>query len=240
MRIIVNGATGRIGRLLCSAIEADPEHVLTAACSNKDLSKKLLNIGETADVIIDFSNHQATEDVTRFAMEKKIPVVIGTTGQTPEEMQMIRECAQAVPVFFAANMSIGVALLCELAKNVMRVFPAAELEIIECHHDQKLDVPSGTALMCAKAVQQMRPESKIVLGRQEQGLRDPKEIAIHSLRYGKEVGTHTMIFSCGNETLELCHKAEDRALFADGALAAARFIVGQAAGLYGMGHLMEV
>lgn len=240
MKIIVNGATGRLGRILCQKIQESPEHTLVAACSRRESTPSLSDIREPADVIIDFSNHESTQLLTQYAAAQKIPVVIATTGRTAQEEDMVRACAEHVAVFSSANMSIGIALMCSLAKNVMKTFPSAEVEIIECHHNRKLDVPSGTALMCAHAIQQERPESKLVIGRHEYGRRNPTDIGIHSLRYGKEVGTHTMIFSCGNETLELCHKAEDVALFTDGALAAAKFIVEKPAGLYGMKDILEV
>ncbi len=240
MKIIVNGATGRLGRILCQKIKEDPNHILVAACSKRETSPSISDITESADVIIDFSNHEGTEELTRYAAERKIPVVIATTGRTPQEEDMVHACAEHVAVFSSANMSIGIALMCQLAKNVVKTFPSAEIEIIECHHNRKLDVPSGTALMCAKTIQEERPESRLVIGRHEYGRRNPMDIGIHSLRYGNEVGTHRMIFSCGNETLELCHRAEDVALFTDGALAAAKFIVGKSAGLYGMRDILEV
>lgn len=240
MNIIINGATGRIGSILCRKIAEDANHTLVAGCSKGPSTPSLSDIHQTADVIIDFSNHEATADLTAYAITNKIPVVIATTGRTTDEENLVTECARHVPVFSAANMSVGIALMCQLAKNVMKVFPDAEVEIIECHHDRKLDVPSGTALLCANTIQQMRPESRILIGRHEYGRRDPMDIAIHSLRYGNETGTHRILFSCGNETFELCHQAEDIALFADGALAAAEFLVGKPAGLYGMKDILEV
>ncbi len=239
MRIIVNGATGRQGRILCQKIKENPQHTLVAACSKRAESPSISEIQEPADVIIDFSNHEATEELTRYACEKKIPLVIATTGRTAEEEAMVRACAQQVSVFSSANMSIGVAVLCRLAKSVMKTFPSAEVEIVECHHNRKVDVPSGTALMCANAIREERPDSELVIGRHENGRRKPTDIGIHSLRYGNESGTHTIIFSCGTETLELTHRAEDVGLFTDGALVAAEFITKQPAGLYGMKDMLE-
>ncbi len=240
MNIIINGATGRIGSILCQKITEDTTHTLVAGCSRRSENLSLSDVHQPADVIIDFSNHEATEELTSYAIANKIPVVIATTGRTPEEERMVTECARHVPVFSAANMSVGIALMCQLAKNVMKAFPGAEVEIIECHHDRKLDVPSGTALLCADTIRKMRPQSRILVGRHEYGRRDPMDISIHSLRYGNETGTHRIIFSCGNETFELCHHAEDIALFADGALTAAAFLIGKPAGLYGMNDILEV
>lgn len=239
MKIIVNGAGGRQGSILCRKIEENPEHTLVAACSRRAQSPSISQIHESADVIIDFSSHEATEELTQYAQQRRIPLVIATTGRTDAEESMVHACARHIPVFSSANMSIGIALMCQLAKNTINAFPSAEIEIIECHHNRKVDVPSGTALMCARTIQQERPESHLVIGRHENGRRDPMDIGIHSLRYGNETGTHRIIFSCGNETLELTHRAEDVALFTDGALAAAEFIVKQPAGLYGMKDMLE-
>ncbi len=240
MKIIVNGAAGRMGQILCRKIEADPALTLTAACDRQEGYPVLGEITAEADMIIDFSNHASTEELTAYAAKRNMPLVIATTGRTPEEEEMVKACAKTVPVFSAANMSVGVAVLCQLAKSVLHTFPGAEIEIVETHHDRKVDVPSGTALMCAKALKEERPESDILVGRHENGRRDPMDISIHSLRYGNETGTHTVIFSCGNETLELTHRAGDRELFADGALAAAKFLNGKSAGLYGMQDMVEV
>lgn len=237
MKIIVNGATGRQGRILCQKIQENPEYTLVAACNE---SHSISEIQEPADVIIDFSNHEGTEELTKYAAQRKIPLVIATTGRTAQEEDMVHACAQQVPVFSSANMSIGVAVLCQLAKTVMKTFPNAEVEIVECHHNRKVDVPSGTALMCANAIREERPESELVIGRHENGRRKPTDIGIHSLRYGNESGTHTIVFSCGTETLELTHRAEDVGLFTDGALVAAKFLVEQPTGLYGMKDLLEV
>ena len=240
MNILVNGAAGTMGRVLCQKIQAHPEHTLTAACSRRQGFPDLSSVTAPADVLIDFSHHEATEELTRYAAKRHIPLVTGTTGRTPEEEALLDACAARIPVFSAANFSLGVALLCQLSKAVLNVFPDAEVEIVECHHHQKADVPSGTALLCAKTIQEQRPGSKLVIGRQENGLRTPLEIGIHSLRCGLEPGTHTLLFSCGAETLELKHSAVDRSLFADGALAAAAFLLGKPAGHYGMRDLMEV
>ena len=165
--------------------------------------------------------------------------MIATTGQTPEELDAIRAASERIPVFLSANMSIGVALLADLARKAASVFPEADIEIVECHHNQKLDVPSGTALLLARRIQEARPESTLLVGRHENGKRPRGEIGIHSLRLGSEVGTHEIIISTGSETLRLKHEAENRALFAQGALAAAGFLTGKAPGLYDMRDIIE-
>ncbi len=243
MNIIINGANGRMGKILIDAIEAGGAHRVAAkvdwSYAAGDGLSELKQYDGPADLVIDFSNHAATAAVTEYCVERKLPVVIGTTGQTDEELTLIREAAQAVPVFLSGNMSLGVALLADLAKKAAAVFPGAEIEIIERHHDQKLDVPSGTALLLARRIQEVRPEANLVVGRHENGKRTAGEIGIHSLRYGNEVGTHEIIIATGSETLTLKHEAESRALFAGGALAAAEFLLGRENGLYDMRNIIE-
>ncbi|MBQ3585923.1 MAG: 4-hydroxy-tetrahydrodipicolinate reductase, partial [Synergistaceae bacterium] len=147
---------------------------------------------------------------------------------------LIREAAAKIPVFTSPNMSVGVALVADIAERVARLFGDCDIEMIEAHHNQKLDVPSGTALMLAHRIQEARENSTLNIGRHENGKRPQNEIGIHSLRYGSEVGTHEIIFSNGLETITIRHDAKNRALFANGALAAAKWLVNQKPGLYGM------
>ncbi|MBO4411763.1 MAG: 4-hydroxy-tetrahydrodipicolinate reductase [Lachnospiraceae bacterium] len=173
----------------------------------------------------------------RFAVSHRLPLVLATTGQTEEELQMIHEAASEVPLFFAANFSIGVALLIECAKKVASALPDAEIEIVEMHHDRKMDAPSGTAIAIANALRDVRPELTAVSGRTGFGKRTPNEIGIHSVRIGNLPGIHEVIIGTGTQTLTLKHEAHDRALFAEGALTAAAFLRGKPAGLYDMKSL---
>ena len=242
MNIIINGANGRMGRILDQAIQDRGQDTVAARVDWSYAAGGLSSLDQyegPADVVIDFSHHSSTAQVTEYCARRGLPVVIATTGQTGDEHDLIRRAAEAVPVFLSANMSIGVALLADLAKKAAAVFPRADIEIIERHHNQKLDVPSGTALLLARRIQEARPDSHLLVGRHENGLRSANEIGIHSLRYGGEVGVHEIIISDGNETITLKHDAENRALFAGGALAAAAFIVGQAPGLYDMRSIIE-
>ena len=242
MLIIINGAKGRMGRILADMIESGGDHIAaridhTAAPGDGCLAA-LTDYDGPADALIDFSHHAAAQAVADYCAARHLPAVIATTGHTEAELAAIREAAKAVPVFLSANMSIGVALLAELAVRAASVFPGADIEIIEKHHNQKLDVPSGTALLLARRIREVRPAAEFVIGRHENGRRAPQEIGIHSLRYGSEVGTHEIIISTGRETVTLKHEAENRALFAQGALAAARFLRGRQPGLYDMRHMM--
>ncbi len=243
MNIIINGANGRMGRIVDEAIGQGGVHAVGArvdwSYAAGDGLSALSEYDGPADVVIDFSNHAATSQVTEYCVGRGLPVVIATTGQTEEELRLIDEAARSVPVFLSGNMSLGVALLADLAKKAAAMFPLAEIEIIERHHDQKLDVPSGTALLLARRIQEARPDAVLLVGRHENGKRTPNEIGIHSLRYGNEVGIHEIIISTGSETITLKHEAENRALFAQGALAAAEFIVGKAPGLYDMRDIIE-
>ena len=243
MDIIINGANGRMGRILADAIEQSGTHRVAARvdagfCEGEGLTA-LSQYDGPADAVVDFSNHAATAQVMDYCVRRDLPAVIATTGQTGEEQAMIREAAKAVPVFLSANMSIGVALLADLARRAAAMFPEADIEIIERHHNQKLDVPSGTALLLARRICEVRPEAKLVVGRHENGKRSLQEIGIHSLRYGGEVGTHEIIIASGSETITLKHEAENRSLFARGALAAAAFLAGKAPGLYDMRSIIE-
>ena len=207
-------------------------------CATSFAGAETMDIAQV-DCIIDFSHHSAAADLVCFAQKHKKPLIVATTGHTPEEAAMIRGAAGQIPVFFSANMSLGIALLVELAKKAAAAMPEAEIEIIEKHHDRKLDAPSGTALMLCEAIQEVRPEAYPVCGRSGHGKRTPQEIGIHAIRMGNIVGEHEVIIGTQNQTITLRHDAHDRALFAEGALAAAEFIQGKPAGLYSMADIVK-
>ena len=242
MRILIHGSTGRMGKILCELLTAGVSGLeLTAQVSPEETSDpanrvytSLQEVACEVDGVIDFSHHTAIGGLMDFCVAKNLPVVVATTGHTAEEKAIISEAAKQIPVFFSANMSIGVALLAELAKKAASVFPEANIEIVEKHHNQKLDVPSGTALLLAHRMQEVLTDSVLLVGRHENGKRTAREIGIHSLRLGNEVGTHEIIIATGAETITLKHEAENRSLFANGALAAAAFLEGKPAGLYSM------
>lgn len=242
MNIILNGAKGRMGRIVDAAAAAGGHSVVARVDFGYAGGEGLRTLDEyqgPADVVIDFSNHAATAQVVDYCTKRGLPVVVATTGQTEEELALIDGAAKAVPVFLSANMSLGVALLADLAKKAAAVFPDADIEIIEKHHNQKLDVPSGTALLLARRIKEARPAAEFVVGRHENGKRTKAEIGIHSLRLGNEVGVHEIIIATGSETITLKHEAENRSLFAQGALAAAAFIAGKAPGMYDMRSIIE-
>lgn len=191
------------------------------------------------DCIVDFTFHTSTPSLLKFAAARGIPVVIATTGHTPEELAIIKETAESIPVFHAANMSLGIALLCELAKTTVKAFPDADVEIVEVHHNRKLDAPSGTALALADAIRTVRDKAFYVFGRHGHAGRTPDEIGIHALRMGNVVGEHKVIVATDSQTITLEHQAHSRALFAEGALTAAAYLVKQAPGLYDMQSMIS-
>lgn len=246
MKIIINGAGGRMGRVLSSLIQKSEDKSVAAFVSaefetDKEnlIFKSIEEFDGEADVIVDFSNHCATNTLCSYAEKHNLPLIICTTGQTEEENKRIEECSQHVAVFKSGNMSLGIALEGCLAKIAAKAFPSADIEIIEKHHNQKLDVPSGTALLLADQIKSVRPESTYNIGRSENGKRTKEEIGIHSLRMGNEVGTHEIIFSTDTQVITIKHEAKDRSLFAQGALSAADFIVSQPAGLYDMDNIFN-
>jgi 4-hydroxy-tetrahydrodipicolinate reductase len=192
-----------------------------------------------ADVIIDFSHHSMTKELLDFAEGRKLPVVLATTGQTEEEKIRIREAAEKIPVFLAANYSLGIAVLKDLVQRALALYPDAEVEILEEHHDRKLDAPSGTALALFGAVKEIRPEARAVTGRSGMGKRQPEDVGIHAVRMGGTVGKHSVMIGTQNETLTLTHQAWSRGVFADGSLKAARFLIGKGPGLYDMKDLLR-
>ena len=242
MKILIHGSTGRMGKILCDLLTAGYNGLELAARVSPEeaadpangIYTSLNEVTCDVDGVIDFSHHTAVGGLMDFCTVKNLPVVVATTGHTAEEKECIAEAAKKIPVFFSANMSIGVALLAELAKKAASVFPEANIEIVEKHHNQKLDVPSGTALLLAHRIQEALTDTVLLVGRHENGKRTAKEIGIHSLRLGNEVGTHEIIIATGAETITLKHEAENRSLFANGALAAAKFLEGKSAGLYSM------
>lgn len=191
------------------------------------------------DVIVDFSHHSCTQALLGFAVKNRLPLVLATTGQTEEERAAILEASKEIPLFFAANYSLGIVLLTELAKKTAQALPEAQIEIIEKHHNRKIDAPSGTALAIADAIRAVRPDAENHLGRSGTGKRKENEIGIHAVRLGNIVGEHEVIIGTDNQTITLKHEAHSRALFAEGALSAAKFLCGKPKGLYDMKSLVN-
>lgn len=238
MRAVICGANGAMGKLLCGILgEAVVGKVSIDGANGVPGTFEALGPVE-ADVVLDFSHHTAVADVLSYARAIHAAAVIGTTGHTPEERALIREASREIPVFFSGNMSMGIAVLCRLAREAAGYFPDADIEIVEIHHNRKVDAPSGTAWMIADSIRQVRPGSTVHCGRSGEGRREKGEIGISSLRMGSVVGVHEVHIHTGTQCLTLRHEAVTRAMLADGAVDAARFVAGKAPGLYTMEDLL--
>lgn len=242
IRIIVTGALGRMGRITVEKIQNAADLELAAKVDILAQEGALGSLNEfcgDADILVDFSHHSAAPAIMQWAGEHGVGVIMCTTGHTEQEQEMIRAAAKTIPVFWSANMSLGVALLAELAKKTAAAFPEADIEIVETHHNRKMDAPSGTALMLGRAVQSVRPEAVFNLGRSGMGKRTREEIGFHAIRRGNVPGIHEVIVSTDTQAITLRHEVYDRALFADGALSAVRFLAGKTPGLYTMTDIIR-
>lgn len=244
MRIILCGYGGHMGREVrecaermedaCIVAGVDPMAPADGICVSSPADCKA-----EADVIIDFSHHSATAALMNYAEAKRLPVVLATTGQTEEEKARIAEASKKIPVFLAANYSLGIATLTDLVKRAAALYPDGEIEIVEQHHDRKLDAPSGTALALFDAVKEVRPEATAHCGRSGQGKRTKDEVGIQAIRMGNIVGIHEVMIGTQNERITLKHEAFSRGVFAEGSLKAAKFLIGKAAGMYDMKDLLN-
>ena len=239
MRAVLCGANGAMGKLI-REILGDEIVGCVSIDGENGIPKTFAQLGDIpCDVVIDFSHHSAAKEVVDYAKKMGAAVVIGTTGHTEEEKQTIFAAAKDIPVFYSGNMSLGIAVLCKLAKQAAACFPSADIEIVEVHHNRKVDAPSGTAKMLFEAVKSARPELTAHCGRAGEGKRQTNEVGISSLRMGSVVGIHEVHICAGSQTLTLRHKAHSRGMLAEGGVNAARFVVGKKAGLYTMQHLLE-
>ena len=201
----------------------------------------LEKIKEKVDIIIDFSVPVATFEILKYAKKNKVPVVIATTGFSKEQLEQIEELSKEIPIFRSANMSLEINLMADILQKIAEVLKESDIEIIETHHNKKVDSPSGTAILLADAINRVfNGEKNYNFDRmQKREKRDKKEIGFSSVRGGNIVGEHTVQFFGENETLEITHKSYSRQVFAEGALKAAKFLVKQKAGFYNMEDLVK-
>ena len=238
MRCILWGANGAMGRLIDNILKDEIVGRVSIDGEN-GVPKTAQELGRVeADVVIDFSHHTAVSGVLEYAEEIGAAAVIGTTGHTPEEKAQIQAAAEKIPVFYSGNMSLGIAVLCRLAKQAAAAFPQADIEIVEVHHTRKVDAPSGTAHMIFDAIRQVRPQAVEHCGRAGEGKRTAEEIGISSLRLGNVVGIHEVHIDAGSQRLTLRHEAVTRDMLAEGGVEAARFVSGKPAGLYNMQNML--
>ncbi len=246
-KILLSGCFGRMGGAVISAarennrIEIISGVDISSGESSFPVYKSIFENIEKPDVIIDFSHHTSLPAIMEYAVKNNIPAVIATTGHTDEELEIMREAAKTIPVFFSRNMSIGVNLLIALSRKASEFLGYDyDVEIIEKHHRNKLDAPSGTALMIADAISETRDSTSYVYDRHERRMVRPSdEIGIHAVRGGSIIGEHEVIFAGKDEVITISHSAASRSLFAAGAIRAAEFIVGKDAGMYSMDNLLE-
>ena len=228
-----------MGKLICASL-GDAVIGRVSIDGENGVPKTFAELGAvTADVVIDFSHHTAIADVLAYAKQIGAAAVIGTTGHTSEEKALIFAAAEEIPVFYAGNVSLGIAVLCRLVKQAAAFFPDADIEIVEVHHTRKVDAPSGTAHMLFNAVKEVRPNAVENCGRSGEGKRTRDEIGVHALRLGNVVGIHEVHIHTANQSLTLKHESGSRAMLADGAVDAARFMVGKGKGLYDMESILN-
>lgn len=248
--IILSGCNGKMGKVITACVNENDDcrivagvDINTEALSNYPVYSSFSEIKENADVIIDFSHPSVLNDLLQFAKEKKLPLVLATTGFSASQTEQIKTVANEIPLFFTFNMSLGINLLVALSKKAAEVLSGNfDIEIIEKHHNQKLDAPSGTAIMLAEAINDTL-DNKMMYEYDRHSKREKRrnnEIGIHSIRGGNIVGEHEVIFAGHDEVLTLSHKATSKEVFAVGALKAALFMNGKSAGLYDMNNVITL
>ena len=245
LKILLIGCNGRMGQAITLAVRERSDLVITAGVDihpmNPDtypIYQDIDKVQEQVDVIIDFSHPTGLEKALRFAGRNRLPIVVATTGLDSGHLALLAEASSVTAVLRSANMSVGVNLLIDLVQKASRVLHREfDIEIIEKHHNQKLDAPSGTALAIADAIQEALDDVRLdyVHGRHgKDAKRTNHEIGIHAVRGGTIAGEHTVLFAGRDELLEIKHTAISRSILAEGALSAARFLAGKAPGAYAM------
>ncbi len=245
IKVIINGAKGTMGQVLSKIITAEKDMEVVAGVDKNatekesayPIYKNLNDVSEECDVVIDFSHVSCLHEILAFSVEKKLPLIVATTGLSDENKNSIKECAKNIPILNSANMSLGVNALASVLKSISPILGEGfDIEIIEKHHNKKADAPSGTAYLLADAVNQALNNSKsYIYGREgNSAKRQENEIGIHAIRGGTIPGEHTVIFAGLDEVIEFKHTALSKNVFAAGAIRAARFITVAAPGLYSM------
>jgi 4-hydroxy-tetrahydrodipicolinate reductase len=247
VRILLNGCNGKMGSVV-SATCKNFNNLQIAAGVDKFTAKadypiysSVFECKEGIDVVLDFSRSESLEHLLDFAKSKNLPIVLCTTGYSSEQLAKIDEYSKVIPIFRSANMSLGVNIINNILKKVSSLlYSTYDIEIIEKHHNQKVDSPSGTALLLANTIKAAIPEeTNYVYGREGTEKREHKDIGIHAVRGGSIVGEHNVIFAGQGEIIEISHTALSREVFAVGALKACEFMFGKASGLYSMDNLIE-
>lgn len=250
VKILMHGCNGKMGRMITEIVKNEEDAVIAAGVdkftgipNDYPVFEEITQCDVDADVVIDFSNAGAVDELLDYCVEKNLPVVLCTTGLSDEQLKKVEECSEKIAVLKSANMSMGINLLLKLLKDAAKVLAPAgyDIELVEKHHNQKLDAPSGTALALADSINEaMGNEYEYVYDRsQVRKKRDTKEIGISAVRAGTIVGEHEVIFAGTDEVIEFKHTAYSRSVFAKGAVEAGKFLAGQPAGMYDMGDVIQ-
>ncbi|MEF9934688.1 MAG: 4-hydroxy-tetrahydrodipicolinate reductase [Clostridium sp.] len=248
MKVLLFGCNGRVGQVLTRLINTSDNMEVVCGVdrdakmlSTYPVYSSLNDVKESADVVIDFSNHSCLDSLLDFGKRTHTPLVICTTGFSEEQKAKMLEASKSFPILHSGNMSVGINLLLSLVKKAAAtLYPEFNIEVIEKHHNQKLDAPSGTALMIADAMKESLEDSiNYVHGRHTKTeKRTENEIGIHAVRAGGIFGEHTALFASNNEIVEIKHTALTREVFADGAIKAAIYLKDQTSGFYTMSDVI--
>lgn len=249
INVLINGISGQMGHALCR-ISKEFSDTMTITCGVDPVPSDIKvpvyasfdTVNTPFDIVIDFSIPSASMKALDYCVQNLKPIILCTTGFNEEQIAHIKESSAIIPIFRSANMSIGINLLCSLAKQAVQMLGASfDIEIIETHHNKKIDSPSGTAVMLAEALSSACEEKMFpVYGRHNNNhRREPAEIGIHSVRGGTVVGEHEILFLGPDEVITLKHHAQSKAVFASGALRAVSFLVGKEPGLYDMNSVID-
>lgn len=246
-KVIINGCFGKMGAVLTRCIQEDKDLDLICGVSQPPFNKcnfkvyeKMALVNESCDVIIDFSHHSALDDVLSYALDKKTPLVIATTGYNDEELNKIYDASKIIPIFHSYNMSLGVNVLLKLVKEATKMLSNFDIEVIEKHHNKKVDAPSGTAVMIANAIKDVLPNVENNYGRYgREAKRKENEVGIHAIRGGTIVGQHDVLFAGHDEIVEIKHTAQSKDIFAKGAITAAKYLVDKDPGYYNMDNILS-
>jgi len=238
IKVLINGINGKMGQVLLNEINNTDNIEVVAGISRNDNPN---DVKEKVDVIIDFSTPEGTFKILDYAKTNKIPVVIATTGFNKEQQDKILEYSKDIPIFQSSNMSFEINLMCDLVAKLATQLTNSDIEIVETHHRNKLDAPSGTALMIANSINDAKNnEMEFMYDRHSvRQKRKDNEIGISSIRGGTEVGKHTVYFFGDNESFEITHTVNSRSIFAKGSIKAAEYLINQPEGFYNMKDLIR-
>ncbi|AYD39766.1 4-hydroxy-tetrahydrodipicolinate reductase [Clostridium fermenticellae] len=247
INILLNGCNGKMGKVVSNCITNFPQLTIAAGIdknAQESTYPVFSNISDctiNSDIILDFSRPDSLDSLLNYSIDKKIPIIFCTTGYTDEQIAKIKKASDKIAVFHSANMSIGINVVNNILKNISRfLYNNFDVEVIEKHHNQKVDSPSGTAILLADTIKDSIPEeTTYVHGRNGIAKRKHQEIGIHSIRGGSIVGEHDILFAGQGETIELKHTALSREVFAIGALKACEFMSGKHNGLYSMDDIIS-